>query len=334
MPNKYEEKGRLVKGSGGLFTVILDEGTTPLSGRRVDLRAKGTLRVKDLRHKDTGLLPGDRVLVSYSDSSFSSCDAGVVYDDKAGLPDGTIISCLDRKNSLIRPAMANLDRLYIVLAAARPDPSPSVIDKLISVCEYSDVEPVIVIGKKDLSPENTEKYKNIYEKVGYRVFALSCATGEGVDEFISFVRSTESGSLSAFAGASGAGKTTLLSKVFPDLDLRRGDVSVKTGRGRHTTRTVELYEAGTENGKCLIADTPGFSAIDFVNFDFLPFEALAGTMKEFLPYYEECRWPDCSHTKEEDCGVVRAVKAGKIAQSRFDSYVENYGLLKHKNKWD
>lgn len=330
MPNKFEAAGRLTKSTGGLFWVLLDAGDGPLSGRKVALRARGNLRTEG------GLLPGDRVTVEYSESSFVQTPDGVqTTEDKAGLYDASVTAVLPRKNTFIRPSMANLDRLYLILAATRPDPSTLVADKLLSVCEYYGVEPVIVIGKSELAPETAEHYRQLYAGVGYRTFVLSCETGEGVAAFVSYVKETPARLLSAFIGASGAGKSTLLGKIFPEYGLRSGEVSQKTGRGRHTTRTVEVYEARTADGTCLIADTPGFSAVDFVNYDFLPsVEVLPDTMRDFLPFYKDCRWPDCSHTKEEDCGVVRAVREGKIARSRHESYVENYMLLKQKHKWD
>ena len=322
---RYKAAGRLLKSTGGLFTVLLDAGDGPLSGRKIALRARGNLRA------DGGLLPGDRVTVEYSDASL---DAGGSAQ-KAGLPDASVAGIAPRKNCLIRPTMANLDRFYMILAATRPDPSTLVVDKLLSVCEYYRVEPVIVIGKCELDRAAAERYRKLYADVGYPVFVLSCETGEGVAAFADYVRSTPGGVLSAFAGASGAGKSTLLSRVFPDLCLRSGEVSEKTGRGRHTTRTVEIYDAQTENGTVLIADTPGFSAVDFSNYDFLPsVDVLPDTMRDFIPYYKDCRWPDCSHTKEADCGVILAVQAGKIARSRHESYVENYMLLRQKHKWD
>lgn len=314
----------MLKGVGGLFTVLNDAGDAPLSGRRINVRARGNLR------GDDRLLPGDLVETEVEGS-------GEVFSSGTGaeLAGAAIRSVLPRKNCFIRPPMANLDRLFIILAATRPDPSELIIDKLLSVCEYYSVEPVIVIGKCELDREKAKYFSDLYTKVGYKTFVLSCAEGEGVAEFADFVKTELPGTLSAFAGASGAGKTTLMNALFPSLELRSGEVSRKTGRGRHTTRAVELYETDLGAGKFLIADTPGFSAIDFVSYDFLPFEALPDTMRDFLPYYKDCRWPDCSHTLERDCGVVMAVERGDVAKSRHESYCENYSLLKIKSKkWD
>ncbi len=320
--------GRVLKLSGGLFTVRLDAGEDPLSGRRIECRARGSLRDRG------GLLPGDRVEVCYGESSFVAGGEGFVpVSDASGVPDAAISSVLPRKNTLIRPPMANLDILFVIIAAARPDPSLPAVDRLLASAEYRSVEPVIVITKRDLSPSSAATLADIYTKAGYPVF-LTQAEESPDAGLTGWLEKELPGHTAAFAGVSGAGKSTLLNRLFPELGLVSGEVSRKTGRGRQTTRTVELFEIGPEGSRGLIADTPGFSSIDFENFDFLPLEALPDCMREFRDCYENCRWPDCTHTGEADCGVAAAVREGRVAASRHDSYREMYSTLKAKEYRD
>jgi len=316
----YKSEGRLMRGSGGLFLVRTDPDGGPLSGRSLKFRARGGLR-------SGGLIAGDRVTVSFTEASFGPDGPA---DDSAGLPEGVIESVSERKNSLIRPPMANLDRLFLVCASESPDPSLLMIDKLLAVCEYKGIEPAVVVGKSELNPGSAAELKKIYEMAGYPVFVLSCRTGEGVDALREYLGQIPSGSLCAFSGASGVGKTTLLNRLFPGISLSEGEVSRKTGRGRHTTRVAELFEFSFGPNTVFIADTPGFSMIDFENYDFLPLEALPDCMREFRACYPDCRWADCTHTGENDCGVLAAVREGRVASSRRESYLEMYASLKKK----
>ncbi len=320
---------RVLKGVGGLFTVLCEPGDKLTEGRKLTVRARGSLR------SGGKLLIGDRVKIELDGGLLSKDGTGFdVSDDKSGVSGAAITDILERKNTFIRPPMANLDMLFIVVSSARPDPSTPVTDKLISVCEYYSVEPVIVIGKSELDPVVADEMKLIYTSAGYNTFVLSCAEGTGICEFREYLKRSACGMLSAFAGASGAGKTTLMNSIFPDLRLISGEVSRKNGRGKNTTRAVEIFDVSIDGFPVLIADTPGFTSIDFENFDFLPFEALPDTMREFRDYYADCRWPDCSHTKEKDCGIAIAVREGKIAQSRHENYISMYEILKNKNRWD
>ena len=243
--------------------------------------------------------------------------------------DAYIEDILERKNLLIRPPMANLDYMYITAAAAKPAPVPATLDKLSAICVHLDVVPVFVITKCDLDPENGEKLAAVYRGAGFPVFPVSAEDGEGVEALAAYLRAHMPNKTAAFAGASGIGKSTLLNRLFPDLALATGDLSEKIARGKHTTRHVELFPA--MGG--MIADTPGFSMLDFMRFDFMTVEDLPYAFPEFAPYLCDCRYTKCTHLCEDGCAIVEALHAGKIEKSRHESYVELYRTLKDKKPW-
>lgn len=300
-------KGRIVALLGGLYTVRVKEEN---EYREISCRARGIFR-----HSNQSPLVGDIVALDLS----------------GGEENAIIDEICDRKNSLIRPPLANLDVIFVTMAARSPAPMPDMTDKLTAILEHNDIQPVIVIGKCELDRENAQELKETYEKAGYSVFVLSCATGEGIDELKSYIDSQLDGKIAAFAGASGVGKSTLMNKLFPSLVLDTGDVSRKTARGRHTTRAVNLFQIG-ENA--YLADTPGFSMLDFERFDFFDLESLPLCFPEINERIGECRYTKCTHRKEEGCAVVEAVKSGAMAKSRHESYVLLYDILKNKHKWD
>ena len=323
----YTQTGRIIKMTGGLYTVRLDSGVSgsPLTGQTVECRARG-----NFRHEHTTPLVGDLVTVQYDDSSFTQADGRAIPSaDRTGL---VIDDILPRKNSLIRPPLANLDVMLVVIAAASPDPDIPTIDKLLTILEYNRIEPVIVIGKSELKPKRSGKIAALYEKIGYRTFVLSCYTGEGVQAFSDFAHTELSGKITAVAGASGAGKSTLLNTVFPNLNLTTGDISEKIGRGKNTTRHTELFDLPGTNGG-YIADTAGFSLLDFERFDFFTLEDLSHTFREFTPYLGRCRYTDCTHVGDEECAILDAVQAGDIPRTRHEAYKELYAILKEKKKY-
>ncbi len=297
--------GRIIEGVGGLYTVRCEnEGEINL----IQCRAKGVFR-----HEGISPLVGDVVEVDIS----------------AGEDNAVIGEILERENALIRPPMANLDCVFVAMAAAKPMPMLDMTDKLIAILEHNDIEPVIIIGKCELDKARAEEIRGIYEKAGYRAFILSCETGEGVPEIREFISSRRG--VMAMAGASGVGKSTLLNKLFPTLELSTGGVSRKTERGRHTTRAVTLYSVGEG---LFFADTPGFSMLDFERFDFFELEDLPLAFREINERIGECRYTKCTHLREDGCAIVDAVKRGEIAKSRHESYVSLYEILKNKHKWD
>ena len=304
--NEGFQKGIVVKGLGGLFEVIAES-----DGRRIACRARGNLHKNDEK-----LLIGDRVLFSEPSGS-----------------EAVVEEILPRKNALIRPPMANLDTLYAVIASAKPAPVLETVDKLLAIAEHNAIRVALVITKQDFDAEAAASYAKIYRSVGIPVFTVSAMTGEGVAELERDIHEQmQNGAIAALTGASGVGKSTLLNRLFPSLDLTTGEISRKIDRGRHTTRHVELFHL--QDGGFL-ADTPGFSLLDFVRFDFFELDDLFDSFREFSPYRGQCRYSDCTHTGEGvgECAIARAVAEGRIPESRHESYRALYRILKEKTKY-
>jgi len=307
-------KGTVLKGVGGLYTVCLDEEYN--SSRIVQVRGRGSFR-----HEKLVLLSGDRVeLEAQGDGSFF-CK-----------------SVLERKNSLIRPPLANLDIIFVVIPCKKPMPSFEIIDKMISIAEHNKIEPVIIVTKSDLDVDFAKDMERIYKNSGFDVIVTSSESGDGVEGVREYLRSkTQSNApICAFAGASGAGKSTLLNAIFPTLCLETGDLSQKIERGKNTTRHTELFSLKELLGdECqgYLADTPGFSLLDFERFDFFSLEDLFDTFREFRSLRFNCKYTKCSHTKEEGCEILARVKSGEIEKTRHQSYVSLYEILKKKPSW-
>jgi len=225
--------------------------------------------------------------------------------------------------------MANLDTLFVTVAVASPAPLTDTVDKLISIAEHNEIEPVIVLTKCDLDAESAEHLKDIYTRAGFRVFCTGFGMEEENEALLSYLFSSV-GSVSAFSGASGVGKSTLLNRLFPSLSLETGEISARIERGKNTTRRVELFPLGEDR---YLADTPGFTMLDFERFDFFDKEALPTTFREFVPYIGQCKYTKCSHTKEDGCAILAAVRAGEIPKSRHESFLSLYEVLKKKTKW-
>ena len=307
--------GKVVKGLGGLYEtrVVTENGI-----ERLTCRAKGVLK-----RDEEKVLIGDNVKILLDDST----------------PDGLVISeIVERKNSLIRPPMANLDYLFIVFAAKKPSPVIETVDKLIAISVHNGITPVIVITKSDLDAEIADELAAIYIKVGIPTFVTSSEDKTGVEPLAEYIESeVKDGKTAAFAGASGVGKSTLMNALFPNLTLATAEISRKIERGRHTTRHVEIFEiqGGPDTG--FLADTPGFSLIDFARFDFFSLEEIIPTFPEFLPYVGKCRYTDCAHVGEgaDECAIAKATLDGIIPESRLESYRSIYKVLKEKkNNYD
>lgn len=307
--------GRIVKGVGGNYDILLDEPLVKENGELTDklvCRARGVFR-----HEGETPLVGDFAEIRLDND------------------DNVMISKInERKNSLIRPPMANIDILFVMFAAKKPEPVLLTVDKLISISENKRIEPVIIVTKADLDKDSAERYTEIYRKSGFSVIVsgndrTSAPVGEAVKRLID-------GKTAAFAGASGIGKSTLLNSIFPELTLETGEISKKISRGKHTTRCVSLYtvETSGEIGHGYIADTPGFSMLDFERFDFFTNDELVDTYREFADYVGKCKYTKCTHTKEEGCAIIEAVKSGAIPKERHESFVAMRNTLKNKHDWD
>ncbi|MBQ9745050.1 MAG: ribosome small subunit-dependent GTPase A [Clostridia bacterium] len=304
----------IIKSVGGLFTIRTDEEYK--GEREFDVRAKGSFK-----HERITLLAGDRVEVEIDEH-------GEFY----------ISRILTRTNSLIRPPLANLDLIFIVISCKKPAPVYETIDKMISIAEFNKIEPVIVITKADLDPSFASEAYDIYSRAGFKTMITSSESGQGCTEVREYIEamSQKTPIVCAFSGASGAGKSTIINKIFPTLRLETGDLSRKIERGKNTTRTTELFPLEKLLGEGYmgyLADTPGFSLLDFERFDFFFLEELKDTFREFGETEGRCRYTKCTHTKEEGCSIIERVKLGEIPKSRHDSYISLYNILKTKPKW-
>lgn len=286
-----QQTGMIRKAISGFYYVRTE------SGQDLECGAKGIFR-KEGRSP----LVGDRVLV----------ENGVVAD------------ILPRKNEILRPPAANLDVAVMVVAATEPVPNLFVLDKLITVCEYKMIEPLLVFTKNDLA--DSAEYQAIYQNAGFSVFTSE----PGQKDYTGLLQKL-AGKLSIFIGNSGVGKSTLMNALIPELSLETAHISQKLGRGRHTTRHVEIYEL--PNGG-LVADSPGFSTVEIEKYDRIRKEELAGCFREFAPYVDDCQFPDCSHRVEKGCAVLSALKEGKISQSRHQSYCTLYEEAMQQKDWE
>ena len=308
-----EKYGKVVKGLGGLYEVRISEGGEVY---RLACRAKGAL------HRDEEkILIGDNVTVAVDEDT----------------PDGVVISAInERKNSLIRPPVSNLDYIFIVFAAKKPSPVIETVDKLISIAEHNRITPVVIITKSDLDGDIAAEYSELYKSCGIDTFVTSSSHGDGISTLKAYVeKNLTGGKTAAFAGASGVGKSTLMNALFPTLVLETAEISKKIERGRHTTRHVEIFDINGSDSTGFLADTPGFSLIDFARFDFFSLDELEATFREFEKYKGKCRYADCSHVGEgaDECAVMAAAERGEIAKSRLESYRSIYRVLKNKNPY-
>ena len=237
---------------------------------------------------------------------------------------GVVTEILPRKNLLVRPPVANIDRLFIVSSHDTPVPSALVIDRLTAIATENDIEPIIVFNKVDLGEMSS--WKELYSSSGFKTILASGANGEGCDEIKSLLK----GKVSAFTGNSGVGKSSILNKILPDLNLKTGEISEKLGRGRHTTRHVELFPAFGG----YVADTPGFSSLDIEKTMPLKKENLQFTFPDFERYLGSCKFTSCTHTGEKGCAIAEAVENGEVNLSRLESYRSIYNEIKDIKEWE
>ena len=290
-------KGQIVKALSGFYYVNTQEGT------QLQCRARGKFR------KD-----GDSPLVG---------DWVEVRETEEGT--GMVWEILPRRNAFARPAVANIDQLVIVASEAIPQTDPFLIDRVSAIAALKGCDTLLILNKCDL--DQAERLWEIYIRAGMPVVRVSAETGEGMGDLVPLI----AGKLSAFTGNSGVGKSSILNALEPDFGLSTAAVSEKLGRGRHTTRHVELFTLRCGAG---VVDTPGFSSFDAEELDLELKERLPETFVEFRPYLGQCRFVGCSHTKEKGCAVRAAVKEGTIPRSRHDSYVRLYEELKQVKAWE
>ena len=287
--------GKIVKGIGGFYYVDADDVI-------YECKARGNFRNEKLTP-----LVGDNVEFSINENA-----------------ENRIEKILERKNSLVRPPLANLDVLFIICSLVDPKINTLITDRLIAVAEYKGIEPVIVLTKTDLDI-HYQKYIDIYENAGFKVLAVNNGDFEGAEVFKEIMR----GKVCAFTGNTGVGKSTLLNNLFPSLNLATGETSKKLGRGRHTTRHSELFRC--EGG--YIADTPGFSSLDIQRYDKIMKEDLPDCFRDFREYLGDCRFNSCTHVGDKGCAVCKAVNDGKISKSRHDSYIAMFNEVKDIKEW-
>ncbi|MCM1285583.1 MAG: ribosome small subunit-dependent GTPase A [Acetobacter sp.] len=289
--------GRLIKGIGGFYYVETADAI-------YECKARGKFR----KEKITPLV-GDFVSITVNNNA-----------------ENTIDEIKARKNQLVRPPLANLDQLFIVASVVDPIINTFVLDRLIAIAEFKNIEPVIVITKTDLD-SGYKKYYDLYTKAGFKVICCNNTNGDGAEN----IKNMLSKKTSAFTGNTGVGKSTLLNIIDNSLNIETGETSKKLGRGRHTTRHCQLYNVGDG----YIADTPGFSAVDFERCEKILKDDLPYCFREFAPYIDNCKFnTSCTHVNDKGCAVAEAVKTGLISKERHKSYIELYNEVKDIKKWE
>ena len=284
----------IMKSTAGFYYVRSNDGNI------IECKARGVFRKQKLTP-----LVGDKVTVETDGQT------------------GTVVGIAERKNFLQRPPVANIDKLIVISAVKEPVPNLPIIDKMTAIAVDKNITPVVVFSKSDLG--ETEELVEIYRKAGIESFAVSAKTGEGTEKF----REVFSDSVCVLTGNTGVGKSSVLNCIEPELQLATSHISNKLGIGRHTTRTVELYEI------CggFIADTPGFSSLDFENVDIIRKENLQFCFPEYEDYIGTCKFVSCAHLGEKGCAVCQAVADGIIPKSRHDSYKMMYDEVKDYKEW-
>lgn len=284
-------KGIITKGIGGFYYVEVANAT-------YECKARGVFR----KERVTPLV-GDVVDITINEHA-----------------ENTIDKIYDRKNYLNRPPVANIDNLFIVVATVEPKPNFLVIDKLVAMAEYKNIEPTIIISKSDLASNN--EIVDVYSKSGITVLN----TANDIEKIKSLMKDK----ITAFTGNSGVGKTTLLNKIDANLNLATGAISNKLGRGRHTTREAQLFNV------CggYVIDTPGFSSFEFDKTEIIKKDDLPYCFREFREYLGECKFTSCAHVNDKGCKICEAVEKGEISRIRHENYISLYNQAKEIKEWE
>ncbi len=290
-----KEQGRIVRSLSGFYDVQTSSGLVTCRGRGV------------LRKGNQSPLTGDLVEISVEQGR------------------GMVEKILPRKNRFIRPAVANMDALVVFAANVNPVTEPYLIDRVAAIAGDQDVEVYLCLNKCDLDP--AIDLERIYKNAGFPVIQASAQTGQGVEE----LRKLIDGKFTAFTGNTGVGKSSMLNALCPNLSLPTGEVSEKLGRGRHTTRHVELFCLGENT---YVADTPGFSSFDTDQMDVILKENLQYAFREFGSYMGSCQFHDCTHRQEPGCSIRQAMEDGKIEKSRYESYLRLYEKASQVKLWE
>lgn len=290
-----KQRGRIIRSLSGFYDVQLPEGVVTCRGRGI------------LRKEQVTPLTGDLVEITLERGK------------------GMVETVLPRSNSFIRPAVANVDALVLFAANVNPVTEPFLIDRVAAIAGDQNVPCILCVNKSDLDP--AEELQEIYRKAGFPVICTSAKTGQGIEE----LRQALKGKLTAFTGNSGVGKSSILNCLCPELTLATGEVSEKLGRGRHTTRHVELYCLGSDT---YVMDTPGFSSFDTDQMDVILKENLQYSFPDFAPCLGRCQFADCTHRSEPGCAVRARVEAGQISASRYDSYLRLYEKSAQIKQWE
>lgn len=289
-------EGRIKKALSGFYYVEGD-------GELLQCRARGKFRKEGISP-----LVGDWVEVR-----------------ELGNGEGYVEAVKPRKNAFLRPAVANVDQIVIIASEAIPKTDPYLIDRLSAIAALKDCGVVVVLNKCDLN--SAEDLYHIYRAAGFPTIRVSAETGEGLSELKPLI----CGKLSAFTGNSGVGKSSILNALDSEFHLQVGEISEALGRGRHTTRHIELYhlDCGAD-----VVDSPGFASFDSEELNLELKRRLPETFPDFEPYLYSCRFVGCSHTKEKGCAVLAALKDGELQRSRHNSYLRLYEELKPLKEWE
>lgn len=290
-----KEQGRIINIISNIFYVEVGDNIFKCTSRGI------------FKEKEEKPVVGDNVLIEIDNEN------------------GNILEIVDRKKYIKRPKMANLTQLILVISAKKPMPDLLMLDKQLVFAEFLNIKPIIVINKIDLEEQEAKKIETIYSNIGYKVIKTNAKENINTEE----IRKLLKDNISVFSGNSGVGKSTLINSIFEKQKTTEGEVSKKNNKGKNTTTSVKLYKIEMDS---YIADTPGFSNFDIFE---IPHKELYKYFIEFNKYIENCEYQDCTHIKENVCGIKSALEKGEISESRYNNFKKIYGELKDKeeHKW-